>query len=347
MNSFKKVSLIIAAALTSTMLVSPAANANAGTVTLTVAGSAATGGTVVTTPVSLPVPADNSVDAADALKIAVTAVDTGTVVTAVAVNATLVPALSATGAAVTASSGTSTLSIATGTGTSADFYVYTKSTAVGSVSITRAGTTTIYYVQGTAGALNSITLTAPASAAAGTSQVLKVSGFDVFGNPKGGATINTLVSSSGVALSTALTTDTASATLGTKEQTLAIPAVGSVTIVAYATVATAVTGLAAPVGSVSATIVVRDIAAELAAKNAELATANSALAVANAALAAEKAGRAADKVASDKALADAKAATVTATAAADLAKATYIAEYNALAKKWNAKNPKAKVALKK
>jgi hypothetical protein len=344
MNSFKKVTLIIAAALTSTMLVSPAANANAGTVTLTVAGTAATGGTVVTTPVSLPVPADNSVDAADALKIAVTAVDTGTVVTAVAVNATLVPALSATGAAVTASSGTSTLSIATGTGTSADFYVYTKSTAVGSVSITRAGTTTIYYVQGTAGALNSITLTAPASAAAGTSQVLKVSGFDVFGNPKGGATINTLVSSSGVALSTALTTDTATATLGTKEQTVTLPASGSVTVVAYATVATAVTGLAAPVGSVSATIVVRDIAAELAAKNAELATANAALAAANAALAAEKAARAADKAAADS-------ATVTAKVASDLAAATaaakYKAEYNALATKWNKKFPKLKVALKK
>jgi hypothetical protein len=344
MNSFKKVSLIIAAALTSTMLVSPAAQANAGTVTLTVAGTAATGGTVVTTPVSLPVPADNSVDAADALKIAVTGVDTGTAVTAVAVNATLVPALSATGAAVTASSGTSTLSIATGTGTSADFYVYTKSTAVGSVSITRAGTTTVYYVQGTAGALNSITLTAPASAAAGTSQVLKVSGFDVFGNAKGGATVNTLVSSSGAALATALTTDTAVATLGTKEQTVTVPATGSITVVAYATVATAVTGLAAPVGSVSATIVVRDIAAELAAKNAELAAANQALATANAALAAEKAGRAADKAASDS-------ATVTAKVASDLAAATaaakYKAEYNALATKWNKKFPKLKVALKK
>ena len=344
MNSFKKVSLIIAAALTSTMLVSPAAQANAGTVTLTVAGTAATGGTVVTTPVSLPVPADNSVDAADALKIAVTGVDTGTAVTAVAVNATLVPALSATGAAVTASSGTSTLSIATGTGTSADFYVYTKSTAVGSVSITRAGTTTVYYVQGTAGALNSITLTAPASAAAGTSQVLKVSGFDVFGNAKGGATINTLVSSSGAALATALTTDTAVATLGTKEQTVTVPATGSITVVAYATVATAVTGLSAPIGSVSATIVVRDIAAELAAKNAELAAANQALATANAALAAEKAGRAADKAASDS-------ATVSAKVASDLAAATaaakYKAEYNALATKWNKKFPKLKVALKK
>jgi hypothetical protein len=305
-----------------------------------VAGSAATGGTVVTTPVSLPVPADNSIDAADALKIAVTSVDTGTVVTAVAVNATIVPALSATGAAVTASSGTSTLSVQTGTGNSADFYVYTKSSAVGSVSITRAGTTTIYYVQGTAGALNSITLTAPASAAAGTSQVLKVSGFDVFGNAKGGATINTLVSSSGAALATALTTDTAVATLGTKEQTVTIPASGSVTVVAYATVATAITGLAVPVGSVSATIGVRDIAGELAVKNAEVASLTAQLAAANQALAIEKAGRASDS-------ATATAAAVTAKASADLAKATYKAEYNALATKWNKKFPKLKVALKK
>jgi len=340
MNSFKKVSLIIAAALTSTMLVSPAAIANAGTVTLTVAGSAATGGTVVGTPVALPVPADNSIDAADALKIAVTSVDTGTVVTAVATNATIVSALATSAAPVTASSGSSTLSVSTGTGNSADFYVYTKSTAVGTVSITRAGTTTVYYVQGTAGALNSIALTAPTSGAAGTVATLKVTGYDVFGNVKGGATINTLVSSNGVATATALTTDTATATLGTKDQAVTLPASGSVVVTAYATVATAVTGLTAPVGAVTATVVVRDLAGELAAKIAELA-------VANAALAAERAGRAADKVASDSATATAKAATVAAQAAADLAKAAYKAEYNALAKKWNAKNPKAKVALKK
>ena len=353
MNSFKKVTLIIAAALTSTMLVSPAANANAGTVTLTVAGSAATGGTVVTTPVSLPVPADNSIDAADALKIAVTSVDTGTVVTAVAVNATIVPALATSTAPVTASNGSSTLSVSTGTGNSADFYVYTKSTAVGTVSITRAGTTTVYYVQGSnsAATANSITLSAPTSGAAGTSQVLKVSAFDVFGNPKSGVTVNTLVSSNGVATATALTTDTATATIGTKEQTVTLPASGSVTVTAYATVATAVTGLAAPVGSVVATIVVRDViseltakSAELAAANASLAAANQALATANAALAAEKAGRAADKAAADS-------ATVTAKAASDVATATaaakYKAEYNALATKWNKKFPKLKVALKK
>jgi hypothetical protein len=354
MNSFKKVSLIIAAALTSTMLVSPAAQANAGTVTLTVAGSAATGGTVLGSPVALPVPADNSIDAADALKIAVTSVDTGTVVTAIATNATIVPALTGT-TVVTASSGSSTLSVSTGTGNSADFYVYTKSTAVGTVSITRAGTTTVYYVQGTAGALNSIALTAPTSGAAGTMATLRVTGYDVFGNAKGGATINTLVSSNGVATATTLTTETATATLGTKDQTVTLPASGSVVVTAYATVATAVTGLSAPVGAVTATVVVRDLAGELAAKNAELAVANSALAVANAALASERAGRAADKVAADKALADAKAvsdsATVTAKVASDLAAATaaakYKAEYNKLATKWNKKFPKLKVALKK
>jgi hypothetical protein len=342
MKSFKKVSLIIAAARTSTMLVSPAAQANAGTVTLTVAGSAATGGTVATTPVSLPVPADNSIDAADALKIAVTGVDTGTSVTAVATNATIVPALATSTAPVTASNGTSTLSIATGTGTAADFFVYTKSTAVGTVAITRAGTTTVYYVQGSnsAATANSITLSAPASGAAGTSQVLKVSAFDVFGNPKSGVTINTLVSSNGIATATALVTDTATATIGTKEQTITLPASGSVTVTAYATVASAVTGLAAPVGSVVATVAVRDLAGELA-------SVTSRLAIANAELAAEKAGRAADKLASDKAIADAAAKLATDKAAADLAKATYIAEYNALAKKWNAKNPRAKVKLKK
>ncbi len=192
--------------------------------------------------------------------------------------------------------------------------------------------------------MNSIAITAPSSGAAGTVATLRVAGYDVFGNLRGGSTINTLVSSNGAAVVTALTTDTAVATLGTKDQTVTLPASGQVVVTAYATVAAAVTGLATPVGSVVATIAVRDLAGELAARTAELA-------VANAALASERAGRAADKVASDKALADAAAKlaadAATAKAAADLAKATYIAEYNALAKKWNAKNPRAKVKLKK
>jgi hypothetical protein len=337
MNSFKKVSLIIAAALTSTMLVSPAANAAVST-TLTVGGSAAsTTGASASTAIAIPVPADNSVDAADAVKFAITGLETGTAVTAVATNATIVPAVTGT-TVVTASSGSSSLTVNTGTGTTADFYVYTKTTVVGSVAVTIAGNTTTYYVQGTAGALNSIALSAPTSGAAGTVATLKVTGYDVFGNAKGGATINTLVSANGAATATALTTDTATATLGTKEQTVTLPASGSVVVTAYATVATAVTGLSAPIGAVNASIVVRDLAGELAAKNAEVATLTAQLALANQAKSTAVAALEAEKIAS----ATAKAASDLALAAAN---AAYKTKYNALATKWNKKNPKAKVAL--
>jgi hypothetical protein len=174
-------------------------------------------------------------------------------------------------------------------------------------------------------------MTAATAAAAGTAQVLKVAGYDVFGNPKGGATINTLVSSAGAALASTLTTDTATATLGAKEQVITMPAAGVVTVVAYATVAAAVTGLATPVGSTSIQITVRDMSAELAAKNAEIASLNSQLA-------AEKAARAADKAASDS-------ATATAKAASDAQITDLKAKFNALVKKWNAKFPKLKVKL--
>ncbi len=79
----------------------------------------------------------------------------------------------------------------------------------------------------------------------------------------------------------------------------------------------------------------------------QLAAANAAKATAEAALAAEKTARAADKAAADAAAAKAVVDLAKAKADADLAKATYVKEFNALAKKWNAKFPKLKVTLKK
>ena len=90
MNSFKKIALVLAAALTGSVFAIPSANAAPMSVALTVNGSApATAGTSTTTAVELPVPADNSVDAADALKFVVT-VDTGTAVTVSATNASII-----------------------------------------------------------------------------------------------------------------------------------------------------------------------------------------------------------------------------------------------------------------
>jgi hypothetical protein len=313
--------------LTSTVLLVPSANAN--TLTLTVNGSAATGGTAATAPVALPVPADNSVDLADVLKIAVTNLETGTVVTAVATNATLVPAVATSTTPVTSSSGTASLSINTGTGTTADIFVYTKTTAVGSVAVTIRGNTTTYYVQGTAGALNAIALTAPESAAAGSTQSLKVTGYDVFGNLKGGSSINAVVSNGSSATATTLTTDTVTATNGTKTFDVVMPAAGQVTVIVYATVASAISGMSTPVGSVSKNIAIRDLAGELAAVQA--------------ALAAEKIGRAADKAAYDSATATATKQIADLTATIVTLQKSILdlkAMYNKLAKRYKLKTIK-------
>lgn len=310
MNSFKKIALALVATMTLGTLTVIPANASSGTTTIKVGGSSLGSGVGLTAanPASLPVPADNSVDSADALQISISGLLANTTVTATATNGRVVTALATPTAPVTAASGSTSFAINTGTGTTADFYVFTTLAADGSVAITVGGNTTTYYFKGTAGALNSITLTAPATAAAGTTEKVTVSGFDVFGNPKGGATINLQVITT-TSSTTALTTDAATTTttvIGTKTSDVLIPASGTVTLVATATVASAYAGLAAPLGLVIKTVAVRDLLAELNAVKAELAV--------------EKAARAADKAAADKALADAKAASDAAAlkAAADL-----------------------------
>jgi len=390
MNSFKKVSLIIAAALTSTMLVSPAAQANAGTVTLTVAGTAATGGTVVTTPVSLPVPADNSIDAADALRFVAT-VATGTSVTASATNATIVSALHTSAAPVGASSGSSSLTIATGTGTTATFYVYTKTTAIGTVVINNGGTTLTYYVQGTAGKINALTVSAPSAGAAGTKQEITVTATDTFGNKVSGKSITATVFASTAVLDTA--TATTGATLsdfGVAKFNATLPATGTRSLITFApttagdATTTDVVGLPARALAPFAEIAVRDLVSELAAQTAAKIAAENALAAAIAKAASDAAAAkvasdavlaaknaelakfkddtttavAQAKAASDKALADAKVASDAALAAKDAQIAKLTADnaaalsslkksFNALATKWNKKNPKAKVTLVK
>ena len=374
MNSLKKIALVIVATMTLGTIATLPAYAAVGT-TLKVGTPVATG-TLVTNPTLLPVPADNSVDSGDALQIAITGLDTGTVVSAVATNGRIVAALATPTVPVTSSSGSASLSINTGTGTTADFYVYTTSVADGTVSVTIAGNTTKYYFKGTAGALNSITLTAPATSVAGTTEKVTVSGYDVFGNAKGGEVISlqviTTTSTTNFLITESATT--ATTVLGSKTDVIAIPSTGSVTLVATAYVASAYIGLALPVGVVIKSIAVRDVLTELAAVKAELAT--------------EKTGRAADKAAADKAAADAKnasdkaladaktasdAALVKALAdakvlsdkaladakiASDLAAAiakansdmeiaSYKARFNYLATKWNKKHPTAKVALLK
>ena len=314
MTSIKKPFIAIAAALAlaATSFVAPA---SAATTALTVNATAVSPApTTAANAVALPVPADNSVDATDALKIALTGVATGSNVVATATDALLLTSL--TGA--TAASGSSSVSIATGTGTTADIFVFTKTTKTGSVVVTADGVTTTYYVKGTAGALNTIKLDAP-TAALGTTAKVTVTGTDVFGN---------VVSGSAVAVQVVSTTSTTTHALTTSAEGIAVKdltglAVGSYDLIATATVANAVTGLTAPTGFVRGTLKVVDLAALVAEKDAELA------------------------IAKGKVTAlEAQVADLTAKLALAEAKANGNKKrYNALALKWNKKFPKNKVAL--
>lgn len=316
MTSVKKPFIAIAAALAiaATTFVAPA---NAATAALTVnAVAVATAPTTAANAVALSVPADNVVDATDALKIALTGVTAGSTVTATATDALLLTSL----AGATAASGSATVSIATGTGTTADIFVFTKTTKTGSVAVTADGVTTTYYVKGTAGTLNTIKLDAP-TAALGTTAKVTVTGTDVFGNPVNGSAVSLQVISGTATNTYAITAGTDG--IATKELTGLV--VGSYDLIATATVATAVTGLTAPTGFVRGTLKVVDLAALVAEKDAELAVAKGKVTNLEAQVA---------DLTAKLALAEAKAA-------------GNKAKYNALATKWNKKFPKAKVALLK
>jgi hypothetical protein len=218
------------------------------------------------------------------------------------------------------------------------------------VTIVNGSYSTIVYVQGTAGPAYNVALSVPSATAVGTVPTITASATDVFGNPVASEAISVTLVGGAFADNSVTKTFTTSAVtsaagvtpvtvLGSKTESLATAVAGDITVVATgATSATAVTGLDAPVKSAISKFTVSDLSGQIALLKALLAE--------------EKAGRAADKVAADKALADAKTASDTATvlaatkqAAADLKALTYKTQYNALAKKWNKANPKSKVAL--
>ena len=369
MKSFKKIALGLVAAMALSTIIATPASAAPMSVTSVKKGATAGGvttwtttalGTAAGTPITLTVPADNSVDAADVVEFVVT-VDTGTAVSVVTANASVIAAVATVAAPVTAASGSSSWSQNVGTGTTATFYVFTKTSAVGTVTITNGGTTLTYYVQGTVGKINSLTLTGVDSAAAGTAVALTATAYDVFGNKISGKGLTAIANGAALTATTG-TTGTGLTDFGSVDFKFTAPATGPVTVVAYATTSTdveaEVTGFNTPKSSVVKIVGVRDLAAELAAEKAahDATKAAAAKAATDAATAAAKAtaDAAAAKAAADSALATAnaeiaklKADAALATAANAKALADFKVAFNALAKKWNAKNPKAKVTYLK
>ena len=374
MNSFNKIALTIAAALVGTMLVAPSANAVA-TIAVSVNGVANTTSTVLATPATVTVPSDNTVDAPDAVKYTLTGIDTGTVVSVVVTNAFIITDLHTTLSPVNASSGSTSYSVATGTGNTATFFVYTKTTAVGTVTITNAGTTSTFYVKGTAGPAYNI---APVvSTNANTSSIVQYSTTvtDVFGNVPAATT--PVVTAIGATISTP--SAASDITLGISKVSITYPATAGTAALGFSITATDVVGLPAAVKSVVKIITVTDLATTVASLTTELATekSNSATALAAAKVLSDKALAdaktasdkaladakalsdkaladakiasdavlAAAKASADKALADATALAVSEKAKSDFALATYKAKYNALVNRWNKAHPKSKLSL--
>jgi trimeric autotransporter adhesin len=332
MNSFKKIALAVAAAMTlGTVAVAPA-NANTMSVVATTWNGTAfaaplTAGTALNTAIARPVPADNKIDNTDVLQLVAT-VTAGTNVTATATNATIVSALHDPAAPVGASSGSSTLTVATGTGDKATFYVYTKTTAIGTVVITNGPVTVTYYVQGTPGLINNLTVAAPASGAAGTKQDILVTASDVFGNKISGASITaTVFAATSVLDSATAVAGTTLTDFGVAKFTATLPTTGTRSLIMFAPTVTSpvstttadVVGLTPRTLAPFAEIAVRDLVSELAAQTAAKDAALAAKAVADAAVVKAAADAVAAKAASDKALADAKVASDKALADAKVA----------------------------
>lgn len=375
MTSFKKIALAMVAAMTlGTIVATPAsaavmsvsafaASAHSGSA---IAASGAGSGDATANAIQIPVPSSNVVDDTKSVKFVAT-VDTGTVVSVTTTNAFIVTALNTNAAPVTASAGTTTYSVNVGTGVAATFYVFTKTTAIGTVVITNQGTTRTFYVQGTTTAVNGISVVGADIAAAGTQNVYTVTAVDVFGNKLPSVPLTATVANGTLDTPTATTGSTTLATYGTADFKVTLPASGSTTVIfgvgSAATLQTEIAGFNTRTLTAAKVITVRDLVAELAAVNAALAAEKAAAVVAKTAadkaLADALAKAAADavtaKVAADKALSDALAVAKAASDAElakvkadnDAALASLKSAFNKLARSWNKKNPKAKVALVK
>ena len=292
------ISSLLAGGLLLSLIGATPANANP-IVALSINGVVISTASVSSTPASVSVPSDNSVDAVDAVRFSLTNVGTGTTVTVAATNSFVVPALSTTLNPVRSNSGVTSANYNVGTGTTSEFFAYTRSTGLGTITITNGGSTFTFYIRGTAGPAYTIAYTPNAKPFTSTlvKQSVKVS--DVFNNAVTGVTPALSL------INLTSTTPTASNADGISEFTLTYPSVAGKSALSVSIPAVDVLGFDPAVKSISTFIDVTDANGEIAAATAALAAEKTAAA---AALAAEKAARTAEKTASDAALAAEKAA---------------------------------------
>jgi hypothetical protein len=288
------ISSLLAGGLLLSLIGATPANANP-IVALSINGVVISTANVSSTPASVTVPSDNSVDAVDAVRFSLSNVGTGTTVTVAATNSFIVPALSTTLNPVRSNSGVTSANYNVGTGTTSEFFAYTRSTGLGTITITNGGSTFTFYIRGTAGPAYTIAYTPNAKPFTSTLVKQSVKITDVFNNAVTGVTpVLSLINLTS-------TTPTSSNADGVSEFTLTYPSAAGKSALSVSIPAVDVLGFDPAVKAISTFIDVTDASGEIAAAIAAVATEK-------AALAAEKAARTAEKAASDAALAAEKTA---------------------------------------
>jgi hypothetical protein len=311
MNFHKKInvrrlSIPIVLAIAGQFFITPAwANYTA---TISVNGVAITTATSNSTPANVTVPSDNSVDAADAIRVTLSAIAPGATVSVVANNALIVGALSTNLTPVRANVGSPIQNITSGV-TTAEFYVYTTTTTLASFTITSGSTNNTYYLRGTPGPAYNLDVNLPKTGYVSSYGKLPIKVTDVFGNPVSGVTPT--ISAIGLTSSAASATDAN----GGSEASITYPATAGAAAIQVTIPAVSVIGFLAPKSIQSSIISIVNLedlladeksarAAEKAAYDAEVVRLNKLAAdtkLANDKLASDA------KIASDKAIADAKA----------------------------------------
>jgi len=346
------ISSLLAGGLLLSLIGASPANA-APTIALSINGVVISTASVSTTPASVTVPSDNSVDAVDAVRFFLTSVDAGTTVTVAATNSFIVSTLSTTLNPVKSNTGVTSASYNVGTGTTSEFFAYTRSTGLGTITITNGGSTFTYYIRGTAGPAYTVAYTPNAKPFTSTLVKQSVKVTDVFGNTVAGVTPTLSL------INLTSTTPTSSSSEGLSEFTITYPSTAGKSALSVSIPAVDVVGFDPAVKAISTFIDVTDangeiatataaLAAEKAARATDKSNADAILAAekvaraaalaaekaaSDSAMATEKAARAADKVTADKALADEKAARAADKAASDKALATLTASVATLTKK--------------
>lgn len=257
-----RISVLLTLAFSIAFLTPNFASANF-TTSLSVNGVAVTNANASSTPANVTVPADNSIDAADAVRVALSGLTAGTNISIITNNALAVGALSTNLLPVRASSGISSLNINIGTGNTAEFYVYTLSTALSSFIVSSSGVSNTYYLKGAAGPAYNLEGSLPATGNVSSFSKVSLKVTDAFGNPVTGTSPS--VSAIGLTATSASVSDAA----GVSELTLTYPATPGRAALQVSINATSVTGLQAAKSSISTFIDVISLEAQLALERAE------------------------------------------------------------------------------